>query len=142
ARSSSADALRGRVARGDWWCESAADAAAESADERCTRRSHRGSIAPPPATPARRRPQIVAEDGRERRRGRLVAAPRTQRDLRPLALWRFAPEIPHPMGEAPLAQRSRKAGLHGANEPRRPGRDGEQRIVQTAALEILKERRA
>ena len=46
------------------------------------------------------------------------------------------------MDEAALAQRPRKARLDGADQARRPVGDGEQRIGQAAALEILEERRA
>src|SRR5881397_1853873 len=64
--------------------------------------------------------EVVAEHGGERRRRRLVAAAGAQRDLRPLALRRFAAEIAHSMYEAPLAERAREAGLDGAYQARRP----------------------
>src|SRR5437016_13596811 len=62
-----------------------------------------------------RRDEVVAQDGGERRRRRLVAPAGPQRDLRPLALRRFAAEIPHPVDKAPLAACPQKARLDGAN---------------------------
>src|SRR5207245_5118349 len=78
----------------------------------------------------------------EGRRRRLITAARPQRDLRPPTLRGFAPEIAEPMHEAALAQRPREARLDGADQPRRPVGDDEQRIGQPAALEILEEGRA
>src|SRR5438477_7633663 len=86
--------------------------------------------------------EVVAQHGGQRRRRRLVAPAGPQRDLRPLTFWRFAAEVPHPMDEAPLAERAREAGLNGANQARRPVGHGEQRVGQTATFEILETRRA
>src|SRR4029450_52709 len=89
-----------------------------------------------------RRNEVVAQDGGERRRRGLAAPARPQRDPRPLAFRRFAAEIPQPVDEASLAERPRKARLDGANQARRAVGDGEQRVGQAAAFEILEERRA
>ena len=86
--------------------------------------------------------EVVAEHGRERGRRGLVAAPRAQRDLGPLPLGRFAPQISHPMCQAPLPQRPGETALGGANEAGRAVGNDEQRIGQAAPLEILEERRA
>src|SRR2546426_2876612 len=86
--------------------------------------------------------EIVAEHRGECWRRRLIATACPQRDLWPLALRGFAAEIAHPMDEAPLAERARKARLDGANQARRPVGHGEQRVGQAPTFEILEERRA
>src|SRR5207249_3725844 len=83
-----------------------------------------------------------ADDGGERGRGRLIAAARPQRDLRPLTLRRFAAEVAHPMDKAPLAQGPRETCLDGADEARCPVGHGEQRVAQAATFQILEERGA
>src|SRR5262245_22294412 len=68
---------------------------------------------------------------------RAVTAPCPRRNLGPQTLRRFAPQIAEPMDEAPLRQRAAKTRLDGADQPRRPVGDEEQRIGQAAALESL-----
>jgi hypothetical protein len=60
--------------------------------------------------------EVVAEHGGQRRRRRLVAAARPGRDLGPLALGRFASQVPQAMDEATLAEGARKTRLDGADE--------------------------
>src|SRR5262249_61533433 len=48
--------------------------------------------------------KVVAQQGRERRRGRLVTGAGPARDLRPLRLGRLAPEVSAPARAAPPAQ--------------------------------------
>ena len=86
--------------------------------------------------------EVVAEQGGQRGRGGFVTGPGPDGDLRPLAVRRFAVEIAQAVDQAALAQRARKSGLHGPDEPRRAIGDGQQRIGQAAALEILEEGRA
>ena len=86
--------------------------------------------------------EVIAQHRGEGRRRGLVTAARPQRDLRPPALRGFAAQIPQPVDQAALAQRSGEARLDSADQPRRPVGDDEQRVGQSAAFEILEEGRA
>ena len=85
--------------------------------------------------------EVVAQDGGQGRRGRFVARPRADRHIRPAGVWDLAPQVAHPMGEAPLPQRAGEAGLDGADEARRPVSDHEQGVGQPPALQVLEEGR-
>jgi len=88
--------------------------------------------------------EVLAQQRGERWRRRFIAGPGPHGDLRPLRLGRLASEIPHPMGQASLAERSGEAGEAGldrANEPGRTVSDDQERIGQAAAFEVVEERR-
>jgi hypothetical protein len=86
--------------------------------------------------------EVVAQQGGQRRRGRLVARAGADGDLEPLAVGCLAAEVAQPVDHIPLAHRAREARLGGADEPGRAVGDDQQGIRQASAFEVLEERRA
>jgi hypothetical protein len=66
--------------------------------------------------------EVVAQDGRQGRRGRFVARSRADRDVGPARVGHLAPQVAHPIGEAPLPERPWKAGLPRPGSGRAPRR--------------------
>jgi len=80
---------------------------------------------------------VVAQQARQRGRGRLVAGRSAGLELRPDVLGHYALQVSHLVRQAALAQRARQAFLDRADHPGRPVTHHQQRVGQAAPARLL-----